>query len=224
MALVQCHECGKSVSTESKKCLGCGATVKIPKSPRKPISKLVLGILGVMGIATVVMVTANESDIAATNKAAAEKLAVANKVEDQRIAAMTPEQRTQMKIQRDKQESANKAKKDKQDAEEKAAKDKESQTRGLALASAKALKNSSKDPQTFEFTSVVTHPNSSVCFEYRAKNSFNAMLAGSAVLANGKLLVREHAGNAFVQAWNKNCTVSDGEEVVRLVLRVLESS
>lgn len=222
MALVQCHECGKSVSTESKKCLACGATVKIPKPPKKPMSKLLLGILAVMSIATAAMVTLNGSDVAAINKDAAEKVAAANKVEEERVAAMTPEQRAQIKVQRDKLDAVNKAQKDKQDAAEKAIKDKESQTRGLALVGAKALKNGAKDPQTVEFTSIVTHPNSSVCFEYRAKNSFNAMLAGAAVLANGKLLIQENSGTAFVKAWNKNCTPAGGEDVMSLVLRVLE--
>ncbi|HEY5582563.1 MAG TPA: zinc ribbon domain-containing protein [Rhodoferax sp.] len=212
MALINCHECGKPVSTEAKKCPACGATVKLPKPPKKPTSKLVWGFLAVLVIGMFMLSAEKRADSAAADKAEAD-----------RVAAMTPEQRDQAKAQREKQDAANKVQKDKQDAVEKAQKDKESQTLALALMGAKTLKQSSKDPQTFEFTSIVTQPNSTVCYEYRAKNSFNAMLAGAAVLSKGKLLVHERDGS-FVPVWNKNCTPAGGTEVMSLVVRVLESS
>ena len=46
MALVKCHECGKEVSTEAKKCPSCGANVRKPKKD--------LGILGSLFWLTVV--------------------------------------------------------------------------------------------------------------------------------------------------------------------------
>jgi hypothetical protein len=182
MALINCHECGKPVSTESKKCPACGAAVRLPK---KPTSKIALVVAVFIGFGVVVATLNRTTDTSTPSKAA---------------VVLTPAQV----------------------AQEKAKKDTSSLTLGLALAGAKTLKRSSKDPQTFEFTEIVTHPNSTVCFEYRAKNSFNAMLQGNAVLANGKLLVRESAGNAFVAAWNKNCTPADGEDVMTLVTRAME--
>ena len=198
MALVTCHECGKSVSTEAKKCPACGATVKQPK---KPTSKLLWSLLAVLVVGTVVANSGKKAEADAAVKA-----------EAARIAAMTPEQVAQAKAQKDKADGIAKAKKDK-----------ENQILTLAAAGAKTLKQSSKDPQTFEFVSITTHPNSSVCYEYRAKNSFNAMLAGDAVLADGKLLVHESAGNAFVKAWNKNCTPADGEDVTSFIKRFVEA-
>ncbi|WP_157355031.1 hypothetical protein [Methylotenera sp. 1P/1] len=44
MALIICHECRGSVSTEAKVCPGCGAKVKIPKPEKKPYSKTSLRI------------------------------------------------------------------------------------------------------------------------------------------------------------------------------------
>jgi zinc-ribbon domain len=103
-----------------------------------------------------------------------------------------------------------------------AAKDQESETRGLALLGARALKAGSKDPKTFEFEKIVAHPNWTVCYEYRAKNSFNAVLAGEAVLVKNKMLVHERDGNSFVRAWNKSCTPADGTDVLALVTRAME--
>ena len=187
MALITCHECGKSVSTEAKKCPACGATVKQPK---KPTSKMLWAFLAVLVVGAVIATSGKQAEVDAAAKA-----------EAARIAAMTPEQVAQAKAQ----------------------KDKENQILTLAAAGAKTLKQSSKDPQTFEFVSITTHPNSSVCYEYRAKNSFNAMLAGDAVLSDGKLLVHESAGNAFVKAWNKNCTPADGKDVTSFIKRFIEA-
>lgn len=211
MALINCHECGKPVSTEAKKCPSCGATVKIPKLPKKPMSKFMLWFLAAAGASTVAMVMVNASDVTASKKA-----------EDARMAAMTPEQRSQVQAQKAAQEATSKAQKNKQDAVDKAQKEKESQTLALVLMGAKALKQGSKDPVSFEFTSIVTQPNASVCYEYRAKNSFNAMLAGAAVLSKGKLLIHERDGT-FSSVWNKNCTPAGGSEVMSLVVRALES-
>lgn len=181
MALINCHECGKQVSTDAKTCPSCGASVKKQK---KPVSKYVWALVGIAVISGSYISTQKQKE------------------EADRVAAMTPEQVAQAKVQ----------------------KDKEAQTLGMAVIGAKILKKSSKDPKTFEYTSIVMHPNSSVCYEYRAQNSFSAILAGSAVLVNGKLLVQEHDKNIFVTAWNKNCTTSDGEDVMGFVARKLESS
>ena len=196
MALVNCHECGKSVSTEAKKCPSCGATVKLPK---KPTSKLVWALLGVIVVSAVVVTYGQRSDLAAVVDA-----------EAVRVAAMTPEQLAKEKVQKDKNAAA-----------EKVRKDNEARTLNAAATGAKSLKQNSKDPQTFEFVSITTHPNSSVCYTFRGKNSFNAMLAGSAVLAGGKLLIREASGEAFVNAWNKNCTKADGEDVMAFIEGVI---
>ena len=93
----------------------------------------------------------------------------------------------------------------------------------LAGKALKVLKNSMKDPDSFELKSLIVHPSGTACYEYRATNSFNAHIAGAAVLTpKGKFLTQEQNGNAFVTAWNKGCTPADGEDmtaVAKVLLR-----
>ena len=118
--------------------------------------------------------------------------------EKQRIAALTPEQKTK----------------------EKADKSKRNLQLQMAEVGASTLKKSMKDPTAFDLTSLTVLPNGSACYEYRAKNSFGAIFPASAVLTKGKLLVSERDGNNFVEVWNKECTVSGGDEIAASVKRL----
>ncbi len=90
-----------------------------------------------------------------------------------------------------------------------------------AGAGALALKRAAKDPTAFELTSANLMPDGTACYEYRAKNSFGAIMPGSALkTAKGKLLVQEHDGNTFVAAWNKACTKSGGTDLAPLMKRL----
>lgn len=81
----------------------------------------------------------------------------------------------------------------------------------FALVGAKQLKKSMKDPQAFELTRLFVTKNGHACYQYRAKNSFNAYLEGGAVLTPKlKMLLEEQHGNQFVNAWNRECT-KDGK-------------
>ena len=75
MALIICHECGKSVSTEAKTCPSCGAKVRKPKKSVGPVGILV--VIVVIGIIAVNI--ANEQraaqDAAATPTKTPEQLA-----------------------------------------------------------------------------------------------------------------------------------------------------
>lgn len=85
-----------------------------------------------------------------------------------------------------------------------------------AIIGAITLKRAAKDPDTFEMKSAIVHQNGSACYTYRAANSFNARLLGSAVLTpRGKILI-EADGNNFVHEWNKNCT-TNGFEITELM-------
>jgi hypothetical protein len=65
----------------------------------------------------------------------------------------------------------------------------------VAAVVLKALKNSMKDPDSFELKSLIVHPSGTACYEYRATNSFNAHIAGAAVLTpKGKFLTQEQTG------------------------------
>lgn len=120
--------------------------------------------------------------------------------ESSRRASLTPEQRAT--------EDAAKAKRDTQ-----------LQT---AAAVALRLKNATKDPAAFELTTLIVKPDGTACYEYRAKNSFGAILPSSAVLTTkGKMLLREHDGNSFVSAWNKACVPPGGDDIATIVTRTI---
>lgn len=104
---------------------------------------------------------------------------------------------------------------------EQEAKNRRNAAAAAAITGARQLKASAKDPQTFELKSAWVAPDGSACYEFRAKNSFNAMLKSSAILVAGKtasLLVEGNAG--FASAWNKRCTVAGGEDVMPLIARL----
>jgi hypothetical protein len=83
-----------------------------------------------------------------------------------------------------------------------------------AIAAARVLKQSMKDPSTFKVSTFLIFPGGDTCIEYSAKNSFNATQPGTAVyLATPpKLLVREREANATVKAWNRVCTKQGGHD------------
>ena len=91
-----------------------------------------------------------------------------------------------------------------------------------AAAIALRLKRATKDPAAFELTALVVKPDGAACYEYRAKNSYGAILPSSAVLtAKGKVLLQEHDGNTFVSAWNKACVPPGGDEIAAIVTRTI---
>jgi hypothetical protein len=140
------------------------------------------------------------------------------------IDAMTPEQRVAMAAQREAQvQAAARAASASQAAAaaKKTADEAESARMARAGAGASLLKHAMKDPEAFTLTRLVVHPSGTACYEYRAKNGFGAIFPGSAVLTSkGKMLTQEVNGNAFVNAWNKECTPADGQEISDLIKRL----
>lgn len=89
-----------------------------------------------------------------------------------------------------------------------------------AAIGAVQLKDAMKDPTAFELTSLYVTKNGYGCYEYRAKNSFGAILPSSAVLTpKGKLLAQERQGAEFAKTWNRECTQPGGDEISSLVNR-----
>lgn len=81
----------------------------------------------------------------------------------------------------------------------------------LAIAAGLVLKKQLKDPSSFKVTDFVIYHDGAACYEYSAKNSFNATLASKAVfLPPAALLTSERDGNKFVKAWNSTCTRGGG--------------
>lgn len=72
-----------------------------------------------------------------------------------------------------------------------------------AVALARSLKAAMKDPASFELTSATAMAGDAFCFEYRAKNSFNATTSDQIALsATGKKL-----------SWNTACGGKSGRDL-----------
>ena len=105
-----------------------------------------------------------------------------------------------------------------QKAKRKAEEDKKAVQRAIAASGAVSIMKAMKDPAAFTLTSLYLMPDGTSCYEYRAKNSFGAILPSEAVLTvKGKMLLHERHGNAFVSAWNAACTKTGGENITDLV-------
>jgi hypothetical protein len=82
-----------------------------------------------------------------------------------------------------------------------------------AIAAGRMLKRSAKDPSSFKMESFLIFPGGAACYEYRAKNSFGALVPAKAVFTPPAILVTsEHDHSRFVRAWDATCTRPDGAE------------
>jgi DNA-directed RNA polymerase subunit RPC12/RpoP len=82
-----------------------------------------------------------------------------------------------------------------------------------AIAVGSLLKKSSKDPSSFKVNSFVIFPGGVACYEYRAKNSFGAIVPAQAVfIPPSEILTSERDRNKFVKSWNATCTKGGGSE------------
>jgi pyruvate/2-oxoglutarate dehydrogenase complex dihydrolipoamide acyltransferase (E2) component len=170
-------------------------------------TKLVAGLIGLSVVMSIVVsiISSNEQKRKDEEKAA---------LEQARLAAIPPKERAAL----EKKRVAEAAKA----AALAAAENKTRDTRlKMAGMGALTLKRAMRDPQSFDLTSLVAKPNGTACYEYRAVNGFGANLPSEAVLTSGgQLLTKDRDGNAFVSAWNKNCTVAGGDEIAALVKRL----
>lgn len=106
-------------------------------------------------------------------------------------------------------------------AEQLAADAKQDALLNIGAIGARALKNSMKDPEAFVLSSAVVLETGTTCYDYRAKNSFGAVLPSHAILvSSGKILSQEQDGNAFVLAWNKECTKGGGRDIAGALNRL----
>lgn len=68
----------------------------------------------------------------------------------------------------------------------------------MVVIGAKALRESMKNPDSFNMNSAGMTQDGSICYEYRSTNSFNAVVAG-------KFVISKKGGSAEGAAWNKYC-------------------
>ncbi len=181
------------------------------------------------GVSTSLSRVQDAKELKARSVKLQESATAAREAEATRQASITPEQRAAENAKREARakESAKKV------AIEKAAKEAKiaaevamTISRQRAFFGAKALKESMKDPETFEIKEVLSMPDGTACYTYRAKNSFNAMLQGQAVLTgnpkNIELLVDGHDDTKFVNAWNKGCVGKAGIVITSEIKRRLD--
>lgn len=81
-----------------------------------------------------------------------------------------------------------------------------------AVLMAIALKQSMRDPSSFQLTDATYMPGGTLCFEFTAANGFNARTSGYAVVPEtGKSFIKGNAGAP--EAWNKHCAGKTGHDM-----------
>jgi hypothetical protein len=182
----------------------------VPSRTMKAASLAVIAIAAVGGLR---LAYSNVSEDRARVQAAKDAITKARAAE----AALTPEQRAARAAQQVAQAAAAARAASSRiaaAAKQKTDRDAENARLRMSAAGAMALKSAMKDPEAFELRSAIAMPNGASCYEYRGKNSFGAVLPSAAILTSkGKLLVQESDGNAFVNAWNKECAGTNGQEM-----------
>src|SRR5574337_149502 len=83
--------------------------------------------------------------------------------------------------------------------------------RALAVNAAKMLRDAMKDPSSFELEEALFMDDDSGCYEYFARNSFNARQRGAAIFSGGRIVTSDQPG--FKQAWRKHCADKSGEPI-----------
>ena len=86
-----------------------------------------------------------------------------------------------------------------------AAQAKKEQQFQAVVAGAKWLKKSMKNPTSFELTSAIMMGDEAICYEYRATNSFNAVVPGHRVIAGAVNSDKD-------KDWNKYCGGKTGTD------------
>lgn len=103
-----------------------------------------------------------------------------------------------------------KAAADKQATEEKARKEESNRKFQIAVQGAIALREMMKNPDSFSLERVTRQSDGSLCYTYRAANSFNAIIPGQAVFSPTQTAISGQA--AFPMLWSKYCK-GYGQEV-----------
>jgi hypothetical protein len=92
-----------------------------------------------------------------------------------------------------------------------AAKQKDDAAFARAVAGAKQLHDSMRNPESFRLGQTLIMADGTVCYDYRAQNGFGGMNVGHAVLApNGQFKSDESDG--FDALWNKRCAGKTGDD------------
>ena len=158
MAIINCGECGASVSTEAKSCPACGASRKVFR--RSPDAKKRMSWPKKIGIAFGAMFGLGLIGQVVTG-------------------GPGPSQAAQGESEKARQADA--------------------QRGSIAMLSAKALKESLRNPDSLAFVYIHTNDDGSVvCMKYRAQNGFGGLNLGYVVYRDGQPSERP-------ASWRANC-------------------
>jgi hypothetical protein len=101
--------------------------------------------------------------------------------------------------------------------EQQAAKDKADKRVQNAVLGATMIQKGMKDPKSFDLeTAIVIEETGDMCYQFRAKNSFGAVVPGAGVISEDFKLAKVDGDNGFAAAWNKRCQGRSGDSVAAL--------
>lgn len=90
-----------------------------------------------------------------------------------------------------------------------------------ATTGAALLKMGMRDPDSFKLESTeVIDGTGTVCYQYRARNGFDGMNRGGAVLTKDGIF-KTNEEDGFTKLWNKECVGKSGTQVGEAVQRLL---
>lgn len=79
------------------------------------------------------------------------------------------------------------------------------------------LKQSMKDPSSFELEAAYFMDDDAACYTYFARNSFNARTRGAAVFASGEMHLSETNSAKFRAAWKRHCQDKPGQSMTSYI-------
>lgn len=83
------------------------------------------------------------------------------------------------------------------------------------VVAVRQLRASMNDPGSFTLEKATRTAARTLCLTYRARNGFNALVLGQAVVANGEV-VRSGSDNVFASAWGKHCAGKSGPDMTHI--------
>lgn len=90
----------------------------------------------------------------------------------------------------------------------------------LGMVYARALKKAMKNPDSFKLEQALRMADGTFCFQYRATNSFNAIVPGQAFVGSkGKSGVSDGSGR-FASQWNRYCGGKSGDNFSTIVFAI----
>jgi hypothetical protein len=90
-----------------------------------------------------------------------------------------------------------------------------------AVALARDVRGSLKNPKSFELVQVLVQSGNTVCMTYRGTNAFNAVVPGQAVRQGTNYWVSDD-GADFRKRWEMHCARA-GRNQTRMVARMIDS-